>query len=43
MQSLNSLAQDLQFFKFMEQAIASKYIIRVIDPADKRKWNFETF
>jgi len=26
-------------FKFIEQAINSKFIIKVIDPKDKRKWN----
>ena len=28
-------------FKFIEQAIASKHIIRVVDPSDKRKWNLK--
>ena len=28
-------------FKFIEQAIASKFIIKIIDPTDKRKWNLK--
>lgn len=28
-------------FKFIEQAIASKFIIKIIDPEDKRKWNLK--